>query len=120
MAVRTGPTNYQLQILLQELDVQARNSPFWRKVADDLRKPARQRRVVNIYRIEKAALEGETVLVPGKVLSVGELNKKLSVAALTFSKNASLPRLCFQGSIPRMVRRTKRSDKRGNFALVRG
>ncbi len=89
MAVRTGPTNYQLQMLLQELDVQARNSPFWRKVADDLRKPARQRRVVNIYRIEKAALEGETVLVPGKVLSVGELNKKLSVAALTFSKDAA-------------------------------
>ncbi|MBI2103287.1 50S ribosomal protein L18e [Candidatus Woesearchaeota archaeon] len=89
MAVRTGPTNYQLQLLLMELEMKARSSPFWKRVASDLQKPTRQRRVVNVYKIEKFAQEGETILVPGKVLSVGDLHKKVAVAALTFSEDAA-------------------------------
>ncbi|MBI4151655.1 50S ribosomal protein L18e [Candidatus Woesearchaeota archaeon] len=88
MAVRTGPTNYQLQLLLQELETKARSSPFWKRVVVDLQKSTRQRRIVNVYKIEQYAREGETILVPGKVLSVGELHKKVAVAALTFSKGA--------------------------------
>jgi len=88
MAVRTGPTNYQLQLLLQELEVKAQSSPLWRRVALDLQKPTRQRRAVNVYKIEQFARDGETILVPGKVLSVGDLKKKVAVAALTFSADA--------------------------------
>jgi len=44
--------------------------------------------VVNVYKIDKYARDGETILVPGKVLSVGNLNKKVDVAALTFSAEA--------------------------------
>ncbi len=89
MAVRTGPTNYQLQLLLLELETKARTSRFWKRVKYDLQKPTRQRRIVNVYKIEKFAREGETVLVPGKVLSVGDIRKKVSVAALTFSEEAA-------------------------------
>ncbi len=86
--MRSGPTNYQLNLLLTELEPRARASPFWRKVADDLRKPARQRRMVNVYKIQQYAQDGETIVVPGKVLSVGELTKKVTVAAVNFSTEA--------------------------------
>lgn len=85
---RTGPTNYQLQELLAEMKPKAVDSRFWKRVAFDLQKPTRERRVVNIYKIEQCAENGETVLVPGKVLSVGELTKKVDVAALNFSADA--------------------------------
>ena len=88
MVKRTGPTNYQLKSLLEDLETVRLKSNFWKRVIKDLTKPARQRRVINIYKIDKYAKEGETILVPGKVLSVGEIAKKVNVAALNFSEDA--------------------------------
>jgi large subunit ribosomal protein L18e len=86
--MRSGPMNYQLQMLLAELAPKARESRLWKRVIKDLMKPSRQRRCVNVYKIEKNAREGETIIVPGKVLSLGTLSKKIDVAALTFSEEA--------------------------------
>jgi len=88
MVKPTGPTNYQLVQLLSALEAKARASNFWRRVADDLKKPTRQRREVNVYKINQQAQKGETILVPGKVLSVGTLDKKVDVAAWNFSEGA--------------------------------
>ncbi len=88
MVKRTGPTNYQLQQLLSELESKAHESKFWKRIMFDLKKPTRQRRVVNVYKIDQFANEGETVIVPGKVLSMGNMTKKVEVAALTFSEEA--------------------------------
>lgn len=85
---RTGPTNFQLQQLLLELETRSLQNKFWKRVLYDLKKPSRQRRTVNVYKIDKYAKDGETVLIPGKVLSVGEINKKVQVAAFTFSSEA--------------------------------
>ncbi|HLC52383.1 MAG TPA: 50S ribosomal protein L18e [Candidatus Nanoarchaeia archaeon] len=83
-----GTTNFQLQQVILELEGKAVESKFWKRVLKDLQKPSRQRRQVNVYKIEKYAKQGETVLVPGKVLSVGNLNKKVDVAAFNFSEEA--------------------------------
>lgn len=88
MVKRTGPTNYQLQQLILELEQKAVDSQFWRRVVKDIQKPTRQRRIVNVYKINQFAREGETILVPGKVLSVGDLDKKVDVAAINFSIEA--------------------------------
>tara|TARA_Y100000310_G_scaffold103306_1_gene101652 strand:+ start:459 stop:815 length:357 start_codon:yes stop_codon:yes gene_type:complete len=85
---RTGPSNYQLQKLLEELQGLAVESLFWKRVMRDLKKPSRQRRMVNVYKIDKFARDGETILVPGKVLSVGTISKKVDVAAVNFSEEA--------------------------------
>jgi large subunit ribosomal protein L18e len=85
---RTGPTNFHAQQLILELESKALESKFWKRILGDLKKPSRMRRTVNVYKIDKYAKDGETVLVPGKVLSVGELNKKVAVAAFTFSLEA--------------------------------
>ena len=85
---RTGPTNFQLQQLLLELENRALGNRFWKRVLFDLKKSSRQRRTVNVYKIDRYARDGETVLVPGKVLSVGEINKPVAVAAVNFSAEA--------------------------------
>lgn len=90
MTKRTGPTNHQLKLLIEELEKKHLDNgvKLWKRLAKDLMKPARQRTSVNVYKIEKYAREGETVVVPGKVLNEGELNKKINVAAFSFSKTA--------------------------------
>ncbi|MBS3165507.1 50S ribosomal protein L18e [Candidatus Woesearchaeota archaeon] len=99
MAKRTGPTNYQLQQLLAEMAPKIQTSNLWRRISEDLQKPSRQRRIVNLYKIQQYAQDGETILVPGKVLSVGEINKKVEVAALTFSTEAKKKILEAKGKV---------------------
>ena len=55
MVKRTGPTNYQLKELLTQLESKALQSNFWARIMNDLNKPTRQRRTVNVYKIEKFA-----------------------------------------------------------------
>ena len=83
----TGTTNPELQNLIKELKKKAfeHKVKLWKRIADDLEKPARQRRIVNLYKINKYTKENETVIVPGKVLAVGELDHNVTVAAFTFS-----------------------------------
>ncbi len=96
---RTGPSNYQLQQLLTQIKDVARESPFWKRIAKDLAKPSRQRRSVNLYKINNYAKGNEIVCVPGKVLSVGEITKKIDVAALNFSVPAREKILKLQGRV---------------------
>jgi len=88
MVKRTGPTNYQLRMLIEEIKDKAVESRFWKRINQDLSKPSRQRRTVNLYKINRYAKDGETVIIPGKVLSLGELDKKVNVVALSFSAEA--------------------------------
>ncbi len=91
MANRTGPTNPYMQQLIAELKQAAlkEDAAIWGRIAEDLEKPTRARRIVNIYKLEKYAKDGETILVPGKVLGTGDLTRKLKVAAFTFSSQAA-------------------------------
>jgi len=62
--------------------------PLWKRVATELEKPSRNRRVVNLWKIDKFAKDGELLLVPGKVLGDGVLTKKVTIAAAQFSDEA--------------------------------
>lgn len=90
MAKRTGPTNILLKGLITDLRVQASSQKvsLWRRIADDLEKPSRQRRHVNLYQLSKHSKENESIIVPGKVLGTGDLSHKINVAAFTFSESA--------------------------------
>ena len=84
----TGPSNHELQELLANLESKALENKLWKRIMKDLNKPSRQRRTVNVYKIDKFARDGETIIVPGKVLSVGDITKKVDVAAFNFSQEA--------------------------------
>lgn len=87
---RTGPTNPILQSLIQELKDKGREHSLslWRRIAIDLEKPTRQRRVVNLSSISRYTKENETIIVPGKVLGAGDLSHKLTISAFQFSDGA--------------------------------
>jgi len=82
-------TNAENERLLSIVDVlRKEQKPFWKRVAELLAKPKRRRIEVNLRKIEKLAKEGDTVVVPGKVLGDGRLTKKVNVVAFNFSESA--------------------------------
>lgn len=86
----TGPTNPLMKALIERLRTHATKSEsaLWRRVADDLEKPARQRRYVNVSQLARVTAPNETVVVPGKVLGAGALPHSVVVAAWDFSEGA--------------------------------
>lgn len=82
--------NEELKKLVSELKKLSidKKVNIWKRVAEDLEKPTRNRRIVNVYKLSKYSKEDEFVIVPGKVLGTGELNHKLNVAAYGFSEDA--------------------------------
>jgi len=84
---RTGPSNPLLKKTISELGKQ--EAKLWQRVAHELERATRKRREVNLSKLERHTENGETILVPGKVLGAGILKKKLHVAAWNFSAGAS-------------------------------
>ena len=83
-------TNPRLSSLIADLKSTARSSggDVWDDIAQRLEKPRRTHAEVNLGRIERYAREDETVVVPGKVLGSGVLQKDVTVAAVDFSGTA--------------------------------
>jgi large subunit ribosomal protein L18e len=73
---------------LVETIIKAKKSDKWILVAEALSFPRRKRVEMNLTEINKKSKEGETILIPGKVLSQGEIEKKIKIAALNFSEKA--------------------------------
>ncbi|MCZ7392110.1 MAG: 50S ribosomal protein L18e [Candidatus Methanoperedens sp.] len=83
-------TNTQLLNLISGLKTQSREKevPLWRDIALRLECPTRNYSEVNLSRINRYTKEKDVVLIPGKVLGAGELDHKLTVAAVSFSASA--------------------------------
>ena len=61
---------------------------IWNRIAEDLEKPTRKRRMINLYKIDKYTKNNESIIIPGKVLGTGNLSHKVTVAAWSFSEGA--------------------------------
>jgi len=68
--------------------IAAKKKKNWLEVAAVLSSPRTKKIAMNLDKINDEAEEGEIVVIPGKVLSQGELNKKIKVVALSFSEKA--------------------------------
>ena len=91
MSNKCFKTNPQLVALIADLKAKTREDPkaaIWRDIALRLEAPSRVWAEANLSKIEKYAAEGETVIVPGKVLA-GDISKKVNVAAYSFSAKAA-------------------------------
>jgi len=80
-----------LVALISNLKAKTRENgaAIWRDVALRLEKPRRNWAEANLSKLERYAEDGETILVPGKVLAAGSVDKKLNVAAYSFSEAAA-------------------------------
>jgi large subunit ribosomal protein L18e len=83
--------NIHHEKLVNELKKQslAENVNLWKRIALDLSAPSRNRRVINLYKINECAKDNETIIVPGKVLGTGDIERKVTIAAFSFSSQAA-------------------------------
>ena len=79
--------NPERQALILELRKTSaeNNARFWKRIAKELSKSGRNRRTVNLSKIDRCSKDGETVIVPGKVLSMGTVSKRITIVAHAFS-----------------------------------
>jgi large subunit ribosomal protein L18e len=90
MGRRVIKTNPNLTKIIEDLKNKSYNEKvaIWKDVARRLERSTRRQAEVNLSDINRISNEKQTVLVPGKVLANGQLDHKVSVAALNFSKTA--------------------------------
>ena len=85
-----GPKN---EIVLQTIAVLEKSTrkgkkSLWKDIAKRLGKPRRQRISTNVWKLNALKTEKKFLLVPGKVLGTGQMEKDLNVIALEFSDSA--------------------------------
>lgn len=90
MVKQIKKTNPILISLIQDLKKSAyeNDAPIWKDIAKRLEKSSKNWPIVNLNRIDKHIRENETALIPGKVLSPGNLTKKVSISAWSFSEKS--------------------------------
>ena len=82
----TGPSNYYNRKLIRKLWKTKRR--IWKKVSKKLSGPRREAVEANLYRINNKTKENDVIVVPGKILGIGEIDHKLTIACLNCSKTA--------------------------------
>ncbi|MBU0977901.1 MAG: 50S ribosomal protein L18e [Nanoarchaeota archaeon] len=74
-------------VLVETLQAAIKN-PAWKPVANILSSSTRKYSSLNLFEIDKETKAGDTVIIVGKVLSNGELTKKVRICALSISEKA--------------------------------
>ena len=113
--------NQNIVSLTQELKKASieSNVKLWKRVAIDLLKTGKNKRIVNLSKIDKYAKDDETVIVPGKVLSMGDLSKKITIAAHSFSDSA-LDKIKDSGSKAITIRELLKNNPKGKKVRIMG
>ncbi|MBU5575306.1 MAG: 50S ribosomal protein L18e [Candidatus Aenigmatarchaeota archaeon] len=86
----TGPTNPKMKELIDFIREKGfkEKSNFLLDLARYLSKPRRKSIAVNIEKLERYGKEDKILVIPGKLLSSGNLSKPLNIVALKWSKAA--------------------------------
>ncbi len=82
----TGPSNYYMRKLIR--DLWKTKIKIWKKLSKKLSGPRKNRVKANLYRINKKTSKDDVIVIPGKVLGMGELDHTLTIACLEYSKSA--------------------------------
>lgn len=77
-------TNFSLVDTVNE----ARKHDSWNELAKILSSSTRNFSALNLFQIDEQTKTGDTVVIPGKILSKGDLTKKVRICALSFSQKA--------------------------------
>ncbi|MCL4344888.1 MAG: 50S ribosomal protein L18e [Candidatus Thermoplasmatota archaeon] len=91
MSIKTSnKTDSNVKETVEHLNAVSRENqtPLWRDIAERIAGSRRNYASINIGKISKLCNEGDTVVVPGKILGGGYVEKKLKVSALYISEKA--------------------------------
>ncbi len=103
---------------LRKLIAMAMKHEAWLEVAKLLARPKRKRLVLNLKDIDKQAKEGETIVVPGKVLSAGEITKKVRIVAYEFSKAAEEKIKKVKAEIVKLEEEIQKNPEAKNIKII--
>lgn len=118
---RFNKTDPELILLISNLKAKERESgaAIWRDIAKRFEKPRRNWAEVNLSRLDMYAKDGETIIVPGKVLAAGVINKKVTVAAWKFSKDAQEAIVSAGGKVTKIVDLMTENPKGSGIRIMR-
>ena len=74
--------------IVRSIPKEAAKSRFWKRIIEECEKPRRNRRAVNLYKLNRLTKPGDIVYVPGKVLGTGKIDHPITISAFGFSKAA--------------------------------
>lgn len=103
MPQQYGPESNQVILVVKSLEhaAVANKAPIWRSVAKLMKMPKRKKPTMNIEKVAKLVKEGQTVLVPVRLLSLGEVPDFAFTIAVA---SASVPaRAKFAGKKAKLV-----------------
>ena len=89
----------------------AKKLPKWRKVAQRISGSRRKYSEINLHEINSKSSEGDTIVVTGKVLSGGELTKKIRLCAMSFSESALAKMKTSKSEAVKIIDEIKRNPK---------
>ncbi len=99
--------------------IEAKKKKHWLVIAGVLSSPRVKKINVNLDKINEEAKEGEVIVVPGKVLSEGEISKKVKVAAFSFSEKAKEKIANAKGEVLTIMEEIKKNPDAKNVRIVK-
>jgi len=99
--------------------IAAKKKKNWKEVAEILSGPRKRRKNLNLGEINKEIKEGEIVVVPGKILSQGEIEKKIKIVALDFSNKAKEKILNAKGDIIKIIDEIKKNPEAKGIKILK-
>ena len=112
--------NTQLENLIVALEKASKQQKvnIWKAVADNLSKPTRQRREVNLTKISAVAKKDESIIVPGKVLGTGELTHPVNIVAFAWSDRAAAKITAAGGKIISITDEMQKNAKGAKLRII--
>jgi len=101
--MRTGPTKQETRDTIVKLEKYGKKTKkaVWKDLAKRLKKPSRIRAKINVYRLNELAEKNKDkiLVIAGKVLAKGNIEKKIEVACFTYSEKAKEKIIANKGTI---------------------
>ena len=97
----------------------AKKSKEWLAIANVLSGSRRNRIDINLEKIDEETKAGDTVVVPGKVLSLGEIDKKIRICALSFSEKAKEKLLSSKCEVVSILDEIKKNPRANGIKILK-
>ena len=97
----------------------AKKHDSWLNIARALSTPRRKRLEINLDSLNKFAKESDIIVVPGKVLSVGNFDNKNKIVALNFSKVAKEKIINAGGKVSSILEEIKSNHEAKGIKIIK-
>lgn len=104
---------------LAETIKQSVKNSNWLKIARMLSSPKVNYSKINLFQIDKNTTAGDTIVVPGKILSQGELTKKIKICALSISKQAKEKLKTTKSEFSLLINEIKNNPKAEGIRVIK-